>query len=147
MHGVKSDGIPADPVKLMDPQMVDLARIIAGGSFGALALSDGKPRITTTKCLVRTHFLVLSRTDWKKTEQDIKKRKTYDRVQFVRKIPIFCKLSTTYLNQRLMPNFFDVEVNKGQFIIKEGDPADRVYIVKAGEFQVTKKMIHKESSK
>jgi hypothetical protein len=48
--------------------MIDIGRIIAGGSFGALALVDGKPRITTSKCLVRTHFLVLSKKDWTKCE-------------------------------------------------------------------------------
>ena len=63
--------------------------------------------------------------------------------QFVKKIPIFGKLSTTYLNQRLMPNFFDLEVCRGQYVIKEGDPADKVFIIKDGEFQVTKKLIHK----
>ena len=60
--------------------MIDIGRVIGGGSFGGLALIDGKPRITTTKCLVRTHLLVLSKHDWKKCEQDIKKRKTYERV-------------------------------------------------------------------
>lgn len=76
MYKVKDDGTPADPIKLTQPHMIDIARIDAGGSFGALALTDGKPRITTTKCLIRTHLIVLSRADWKKTEQDIKKRKT-----------------------------------------------------------------------
>jgi len=60
--------------------MIDIGRIVAGGSFGSLALVDGKPRITTTKCLIRTHLLVLSKADWKKCEHDIKKRKTNDRV-------------------------------------------------------------------
>jgi len=53
---------------------------VAGGSFGALALIDGKPRMATIKCLLRTHLLVLSKADWKKCELDIRKRKTYDRV-------------------------------------------------------------------
>ena len=98
IHHVKDDGVHADPEALMDPQSVDIGRVGAGGSFGALALIDGKPRMATFKCLLRTHFLVLSKQDWKKCEIDIKKRKTYDRVQFVKKVPVFGKLSTTYLN-------------------------------------------------
>ena len=43
-----------------------------------------------------------------------------------------------------MPNFFDIEMCRGQFVIKEGEPADRIYIVKDGEFHVTKKLIHKK---
>jgi len=42
-----------------------------------------------------------------------------------------------------MPNFYDINVSRGQLIIKEGEPADRIYIVKEGEFHVTKKLIHK----
>ena len=48
--------------------MIDICRVIAGGSFGTLALTDGKPRITTAKCLLRTHLMVLTRSDWKKSE-------------------------------------------------------------------------------
>jgi hypothetical protein len=33
-----------------------------------------------------------------------------------------------------MPNFFDIEVCRGQFVIKEGDPADKIFIIKDGEF-------------
>ena len=44
-----------------------------------------------------------------------------------------------------MPNFVDVEVYKGQYITKEGDEANRIYIIKDGEFQVTKKRIHKNN--
>ena len=43
-----------------------------------------------------------------------------------------------------MPNFYDIEVCRGQFVIKEGDPADKIFIIKDGEFQVTKKLVHKK---
>ena len=112
-HRIKDEGTPADPNKLVDKNMVDICRVTNGGSFGGMALIDGKPRITTCKTIVRTHFLVLSRSDWKKCEHDIKKRKTLERVHFVKTIPIFSKLSKTYLNQRLMPNFIDIEVCRG----------------------------------
>ena len=73
---MKEDGDHADPEDLTDKQMVDIARVGAGGSFGALSLIDGKPRMATIKCLIRTHLLVLSKSDWKKCEHDIRKRKT-----------------------------------------------------------------------
>ena len=43
-----------------------------------------------------------------------------------------------------MPNFYDIDVCRNQFIIKEGDPADKIYIIKEGEFQVTKKLLQRE---
>ena len=54
-----TDGDNADPVMLTEKGFIDIARIEPGGSFGALALIDGKPRMSTTKCLTRCHLLVL----------------------------------------------------------------------------------------
>jgi hypothetical protein len=33
-----------------------------------------------------------------------------------------------------MPNFYDIEVTKGANIIEEGKPAEKVFIIKDGEF-------------
>ena len=41
IFNIYSDGEPADPISLTDPGFIDIARIEAGGSFGALALLDG----------------------------------------------------------------------------------------------------------
>ena len=43
-----------------------------------------------------------------------------------------------------MPNFYDINVTKDQIIFKEGQPADRIYIIREGEFVVCKKLIQKE---
>jgi len=43
-----------------------------------------------------------------------------------------------------MPNFFNIDVTRDQIIYKEGDLADRIYIIKEGEFAVSKKLIHKQ---
>ena len=37
-----------------------------------------------------------------------------------------------------------MEVTRDKVIYKEGDPADRIFIIKDGEFIVSKKLIHKE---
>ena len=74
-YKIYSDGIPADPIKLTDPGFIDIARVEAGGSFGALSLVDGKMRMATAKTLTRCHCLVLNAKDWACTEKDIKKRK------------------------------------------------------------------------
>ena len=63
-YNVMSDGGEANPFLLSDKGMIDISRVVAGGSFGALALVDGKPRITTTKCLTRCHIMVLTKHDW-----------------------------------------------------------------------------------
>ena len=77
--------------------MIDIGRVLAGGSFGANSLVDGKPRISTTKCITRCHLLVLNVCDWKTSERAMQKREVTDKVAFIKQIPIFNKLSQTYL--------------------------------------------------
>lgn len=81
---VYTAGEVVDPVTLTDRGFIDIGRIEPGGSFGALALIDGKPRMCTTKCLTRCHFLVLSKSDWLRAEKDIRKRKIEERVAFIK---------------------------------------------------------------
>ena len=69
------NGEPADPIALTNKGMVDIARVVPGGSFGALALVDGKPRLSTTKCITRVHLLVLNKADWRESELQSTKRK------------------------------------------------------------------------
>ena len=38
-----------------------------------------------------------------------------------------------------MPSFFDIAVHRDQYLLKEGDVADRVYIIVKGDFKVTKR--------
>ena len=142
-YNIYSEGEVANPIELTDKGFIDVARLEPGGSFGALALIDGKPRMCTTKTLTRCHFLILNKADWKKAEKNIQKRKIEDKVNFIKRIPIFGKLSRTYLQQRLMPNFFELNCTRDFIVFKEGDAADRVYIIKEGEFMVTKRLIHK----
>ena len=97
IYKIYSDGEPADPVALTEPGFVDIARIEAGGSFGALSLIQGKKRMGTTKALTRCHLLALSKTDWKQCEKEITERKISDRVTFIKNIPLFGKLSHTFL--------------------------------------------------
>lgn len=58
---------------------------------------------------------------------------------------MFCKLTRTFLGKLLL-NFKPLDVNKDCFLYKEGDAAERVYIVKEGEFVVTKKQIKKNKT-
>ena len=65
-YNIYSEGDIANPIDLTDRGFIDVGRIEPGGSFGALALIDGKPRMCTTKALTRCHFLCLNKMEWKK---------------------------------------------------------------------------------
>ena len=60
-YNIYSEGDVANPIDLTDKGFIDVGRIEPGGSFGALALIDGKNRMCTTKCLTRCHFLTLNK--------------------------------------------------------------------------------------
>lgn len=51
VYHLKHDGEPVDPVQLTPKNFIDIARVVAGGSIGELALIDGKQRFSTIKCL------------------------------------------------------------------------------------------------
>jgi CRP-like cAMP-binding protein len=134
------DGEYVDPVSLIDPGFIDVARVTGGGSFGALALLDGKPRMATIKCLTRCHFMVLTRSDYEKTLSAIDSKRRGLKVSFVKKIPIFSKLTRTFLT-KLSYSLKPLHVTKDHYLYREGDPADKVFIVKEGEFVVTKNLV------
>lgn len=122
---------PADPVKICDPGFIDIARLSGGGSFGALALLDGKPRMTTIKALNRCHLMILSRKDYNKTLDTIEFKKRMLKVNFMKTIPIFFRFTTTQLYRftTFLQPFF---CTKDHCLFREGDPADTVFIVKSG---------------
>ena len=92
----------------------------------------------TTKALTRCHLLVLNKNEWKESEKDIQERKIADKVAFIKQIPLFAKLSHTFLNQKLMPCFQQMDCHRDHFVFKEGEKADKVYIITEGEFACTK---------
>jgi hypothetical protein len=103
-------------------------------------LIDGKPRMATIKCLKRAHFMVLSKKEYNKSLDDIKYKRKLTLVNYIKKLPLFNKLTRTYIG-KLTDNTKEVKVTKDCVIYKEGDLADKVFIVKEGEFVVSKKII------
>ena len=138
--GLLSDGNEINPINLIDPGFIEISRLEAGASFGELALIDGKPRMATIKCLKRCHFLVLSKKEFQKSLEDIKQKKKAALVNWIKNIPLFGKLTRTYLG-KLSDNTKEIKITKDFLLFKEGDTADRVYIVRDGEYVVTKKIL------
>lgn len=68
-YKLKSDGRRIKVEDLLEKGFVDIARIHAGGSFGEMALIDGKPRFCTTKCLTRCHIIVIKKDEFEKAKE------------------------------------------------------------------------------
>lgn len=59
--------------------------------------------------------------------------------EFLRKLPLFAELREPDLD-RLYEAAEPVEIRNGQFLIREGEPGDSLYIIVDGEFEVTKRI-------
>lgn len=92
-------GKKVEPSLIIDPGFVDIARVEGGGSLGALALIDGKPRMATMKALTRCHFISISMPQYQKALDMIARKKEAKRVNFIKNIPLFSKLTRTYLGK------------------------------------------------
>jgi len=73
------DGKYCDPKKLIaqDPRaanIIDVAHLSRGCSFGELSLLINKPRAADITALNRTHLLVLSKLDFERSLAQIHKR-------------------------------------------------------------------------
>jgi len=100
----------------------------------------------TTKSLTRCHLITISRNDFHKALRAIDEKHTKDRVDFIKWIPLFSRLTSTYLG-KFSSHFKYLDVTRDHILFKEGDMADKVYLIKSGEFIITKKMIHKTKTK
>ena len=68
------------------------------------------------------------------------------KVNFIKTIPLFNNLTRTYLMQ-FSYNFKVLNCNKDQLIYQQGSPANFVYIVQDGLFEVTRKTLNPENFK
>ena len=132
------EGERVQPAELLDEGYVDIARLEPGACFGELALVDGRPRMATIKCLTRCHFLILNRADYAKSLREQEKKHRQQKVTIIQKIPIFQRLTKTFVHNKLAPHFYEMHCIRGQHLFKQGDEADRVYIICGGQFLITK---------
>ena len=98
--------------------------------------------MATIKCLAECHFAVLSKADYTHSLHEIENKKKIAQVNFIKNIPLFSKLTRTFLS-RLSYYFKPYHCTKDSFLYKEGESSEKVFIIKEGEFIVTKKLIVK----
>jgi CRP-like cAMP-binding protein len=121
---------------------IEINTLGKGKSFGDLALIGSKPRMASIRCLEDTHFAVLSKQDYNNVIGQIEKKKLNEKIQFLRSLPFFSQLTKTSVG-KLTYQFKDVPMIKNQTLYREGDRADFIYIVKAGQFEVSKQLPNK----
>jgi CRP-like cAMP-binding protein len=67
----------------------------------------------------------------------IERKKLNEKIQFLRGLPFFSALTKTSIG-KLTYQFKELNLIKNQILYREGDKVDFVYIIKSGQFEVTK---------
>lgn len=116
---------------------IEINILKAGKTFGDLSLIGCKPRMASIRALEDTHCAVLSKQDFNIVLGQIEKKKLNEKIQFLRSLPFFSALTKTSVS-KLTYQFKDMSLIKNQYLYREGEPAEYVYIVKNGQFEVTK---------
>ncbi len=100
--------------------------------------------MASIRTLEDTHFAVLSREEYERSLGEIDRKKVNEKIAFLRSLPFFQLLTKTSLS-KLTPQFRQISTIKGQYLYREGEQADSVYLVKSGQFEVTKTLVERNT--
>lgn len=117
--------------------LVQVAVLIEGQSFGDIALVTENPRNATVKCLTDCHFAVLNKDDYLRILGKITDKKISLFVEFIKNIPVFKSWSKKSI-ESIYCFFKPVDYNWKKKVFSVGEEAKHVYIVKSGEFEISK---------
>lgn len=145
-YGIKNDGeMLASPLESLEPGFIDFARLQAGASFGMEMMEHGKPAVGKIVALKRTHMLTLSAAEYEKAKEFIKKYQESQKRLYLGEIVLF-RGFTNPMKSKLIRNSKFVRVIKDSIVQEEGNPVDRVYIIRSGDFQVTQMLMEAPST-
>lgn len=124
--------------------MKEKSKLLPGDSYGEQFLSSEKPRDSTVETREVTICASLDKETYQKIIANEEERRTIERVNFLRKLPIFNSIPKKNL-LKLVQYFSVYAFIKNQLVYRDKMPADFVYFIESGEFQLSKP--HDESVK
>jgi CRP-like cAMP-binding protein len=114
-----------------------VATLREGQAFGELALINNKPRMATVTCLDNSHFMVLTKEAYEYVIGKMERRMLNDKLEFLSTLPAFSLMTKSTLS-KVTFTMTKQTITKGNYLYREGDEADHVYILVNGEVEVTK---------
>lgn len=118
-----------------------VANLAEGNAFGELALINNKPRMATVTCLDNCHFMVLTKEAYEYVNGKMERRMLNDKVDFLSKLPAFSLMTKSTLS-KVTFQMTKQSVTKGNYLFREGDLAEHVYIIVNGEIEITKNIVN-----
>merc|ERR1712096_97175 len=121
-----------------EKEMIEMAVLEAGYSFGELALVNHEPRSATIKCLENCYFAVLSRNDFEVILGKSEKNKLNEIVKFFQSQYFLNHCAKPFIS-KVINHFKLVHFKQKQVILSEGEEAKYFYLIQNGNFKFTKK--------
>jgi len=90
-------------------------------------------------CTRNTHFLYIEKQDFDRVIEMWSRRIESERINFLKEIEAFKLLNNSRL-KALLDQFKPLSKIRGSFLFREGDSADSIYLIRSGEFTITKKV-------
>lgn len=122
-------------VKRGDSDACKVLELGPGGMFGELALLYNAPRAATVTATTAVELWYLDQASFQIMLSTAENVKTFEHESFLSEIDIFKGL-TKYEIEELSEKLQAEEFDDGEVIVKEGDEADKFYLIQDGEAKV-----------
>ena len=121
---------------------VEFCKLHPGKAFGEQALlknNDLALRAATIKCTKDCHFAVMSKEDFQNILKNKIKKSKLDQMEVLQSLPFFRVWTKTQLLKLVNFIIEPKQYVKNQIVYNEGDISDSIYIIRQGEFEVSRK--------
>lgn len=114
-----------------------IALLEAGKSFGELALLHNKQRAASIKVVEDCYFATMNKKSFDKVMLKIKLRENnkivsfFDKFNFIKPLTYQTKTKLAYYGK-------EIKYSIGQTVFNEGDLCSTIYLIKDGEFEISK---------
>ena len=117
----------------------EVKQLKKGVGFGELAITSGKPRASTIKCLTECDFATMSKNDYLRVLARIEEKSKEEIISFFQSTPLFQHWSRNMLI-KLHVCIEERKVVTGQTVVEEGENSKCLFLIKEGEFVLSKKI-------
>lgn len=116
-----------------------------GDKFGDLALTSSSQKRTATIITdIDSHFGILEKISFEKCLKDVSDRAKRWNMNFILSQKVFSSINPNIFQRNYFNNFVNKKLNRGDILIKEGQEADKIFVIKDGHFEVTIKKTNVE---
>ena len=99
---------------------------------------ENKPRSATIIAIEETYLLTLDRHNFKTILASVTQGRSSKKFAYLSNLPAFDGWTTLHL-RRITYHLNEKRYRKGQFVYKQGEDSDGVYLIINGDFKFTKK--------